>query len=136
MNRFVDRDMALRYHWALGIGHIYAHSKEHDGIRNRNFTLQQGRSQATANPLYMKTHNDMGSTTRTRDHFLHLDNANDDEAAELTLGNCEVIDWDLDGEDDVEANKANGGWDEGEEEHQDDMYEELGSEPEWTQDVE
>lgn len=23
--RFVDRDMVMRYHWGLGIGHVYAH---------------------------------------------------------------------------------------------------------------
>ncbi|KAF8834540.1 hypothetical protein BDN67DRAFT_914775 [Paxillus ammoniavirescens] len=26
INRFVDRDMVMRYHWGLGVGHIYAHS--------------------------------------------------------------------------------------------------------------
>jgi hypothetical protein len=121
MNRFVDRDMALRYHWGLGIGHIYAHSKEHDGIRDSFRSDQQGRGNA------------MGSTTRTSNRSPCLDNASDDsdEAAELTLGNREALDWDLDGGDDVEANKANVDWDDGEEEHQDDMYEELGSEPEW-----
>ena len=25
--RFVDRDMVMRYHWGLGIGHVYAHVK-------------------------------------------------------------------------------------------------------------
>ncbi|KJA12874.1 hypothetical protein HYPSUDRAFT_125060, partial [Hypholoma sublateritium FD-334 SS-4] len=25
VNRFADRDMAVRYHWGLGIGHIYSH---------------------------------------------------------------------------------------------------------------
>ena len=140
--------MALQYHWALGIGHIYVHSKE-DGIRDSTQSDQQGRdggtgsnigplcpgrSQAAVNPLYAKT---QGSSTRTRNCFAHLDNASDDEAAELTLGDCEVLDWDLDREKDgMEANKANGDWDEGEEERQDNVYEELGSEPEWIQDVE
>ncbi|KJA13591.1 hypothetical protein HYPSUDRAFT_151446 [Hypholoma sublateritium FD-334 SS-4] len=26
-NRFADRDMAVRYHWGLGIGHIYSHGR-------------------------------------------------------------------------------------------------------------
>ena len=23
---FVDRDMVMRYHWGLGVGHVYSHS--------------------------------------------------------------------------------------------------------------
>ncbi|KAF8834345.1 hypothetical protein BDN67DRAFT_992684 [Paxillus ammoniavirescens] len=26
INRFVDRDMVMRYHWSLGVGHVYAYS--------------------------------------------------------------------------------------------------------------
>ena len=140
--------MALWYHWALGIGHIHAHSKE-DGIRDSTQSDQQGRgggtgskigplrpgrSQAAINLLYMKT---QGSPTWTRNHFAHLDDASNDEVVELTLGDCEALDWDLDREEDsMEANKANGDWDEGEEEGQDNVHEELGSEHEWIQDVE
>jgi hypothetical protein len=25
---FVDRDMVMRYHWGLAVGHTYAHEKE------------------------------------------------------------------------------------------------------------
>ncbi|KAF7969982.1 hypothetical protein HWV62_25400, partial [Athelia sp. TMB] len=25
LNRFVDRDMLMRFHWGLGVGHVYAH---------------------------------------------------------------------------------------------------------------
>jgi len=25
INRFVDRDMVMRYHWGYGVGHTYAH---------------------------------------------------------------------------------------------------------------
>jgi hypothetical protein len=25
IHRFVDRDMVMRYHWGLGIGHVYSH---------------------------------------------------------------------------------------------------------------
>jgi hypothetical protein len=25
-HRFVDRDMLMRYHWGLGVGHLYAHT--------------------------------------------------------------------------------------------------------------
>lgn len=26
-SRFVDRDMIMRYHWGLGVGHVYAHDQ-------------------------------------------------------------------------------------------------------------
>ncbi|KAG6904490.1 hypothetical protein DXG01_009497 [Tephrocybe rancida] len=26
VNRFVDRDMLMRYHWGLGVGHVYSHN--------------------------------------------------------------------------------------------------------------
>ena len=29
--RFVDRDMLMRYHWGLGVGHIYSHGQRADG---------------------------------------------------------------------------------------------------------
>lgn len=25
--RFVDRDMVMRYHWGLGVGHLYSHQR-------------------------------------------------------------------------------------------------------------
>ncbi|KJA18172.1 hypothetical protein HYPSUDRAFT_205550 [Hypholoma sublateritium FD-334 SS-4] len=33
VNRFADRDMVMRFHWGLGIGHTYSHGKarSHDG---------------------------------------------------------------------------------------------------------
>jgi len=29
--RFVDRDMLMRYHWGLGVGHIYSHVQRANG---------------------------------------------------------------------------------------------------------
>ena len=26
LSSFVDRDMVMRYHWGLGVGHVYSHS--------------------------------------------------------------------------------------------------------------
>ena len=28
--RFVDRDMVVRYHWGIGVGHTYSHQSLHD----------------------------------------------------------------------------------------------------------
>ncbi|KAJ3531757.1 hypothetical protein NMY22_g8020 [Coprinellus aureogranulatus] len=33
VNRFVDRDMLMRYHWGLGIGHLYSHEDAPDAVR-------------------------------------------------------------------------------------------------------
>ncbi|KAJ2911509.1 hypothetical protein MD484_g8905, partial [Candolleomyces efflorescens] len=33
VNRFVDRDMTMRYHWGLGVGHAYSHSDASTGTR-------------------------------------------------------------------------------------------------------
>lgn len=30
MARFADRDMIMRYHWGLAVGHVYAHEKTTD----------------------------------------------------------------------------------------------------------
>jgi hypothetical protein len=27
ITRFLDRDMGMRYHWGLGVGHQYAHTR-------------------------------------------------------------------------------------------------------------
>ena len=29
VQRFVDRDMLLRYYWGLGVGHTYSHARDH-----------------------------------------------------------------------------------------------------------
>ncbi|KIJ59550.1 hypothetical protein HYDPIDRAFT_33080 [Hydnomerulius pinastri MD-312] len=33
-NRFVDRDMLLRYHWGLGISHIYSHVRDNSRVNS------------------------------------------------------------------------------------------------------
>ncbi|KIJ65337.1 hypothetical protein HYDPIDRAFT_28047, partial [Hydnomerulius pinastri MD-312] len=37
-NRFVDRDMLLRYHWGLGIGHIYSHVRDNSRVNSSDDT--------------------------------------------------------------------------------------------------
>ena len=34
--RFADRDMLMRYHWSLGIGHTYSHTEAHT---QKNLTI-------------------------------------------------------------------------------------------------
>ncbi|KJA13341.1 hypothetical protein HYPSUDRAFT_209627 [Hypholoma sublateritium FD-334 SS-4] len=34
VNRFADRDMTMRYHWGMGIGHIYSHGRDINSNQN------------------------------------------------------------------------------------------------------
>ena len=38
--RFVDRDMLLRYHWGLGIGHTYSHDRDRSEHNDESITPQ------------------------------------------------------------------------------------------------
>ena len=37
VSRFADRDMLMRYHWGLGVGHVYAHESTTESVKE---TLQ------------------------------------------------------------------------------------------------
>ena len=34
VSSFVDRDMVMRYHWGLGVGHTYAHEVDNEGTQS------------------------------------------------------------------------------------------------------
>ena len=40
VQRFVDRDMVLRYHWGLGVGHTYSHVRERSEHNDESITPQ------------------------------------------------------------------------------------------------
>ena len=46
--RFVDRDMVVRYHWGLGIGHVYSHGQ---GTANITTTSVQAPDVTTDNSV-------------------------------------------------------------------------------------
>ena len=64
MSSFVDRDMLMRYHWGLGVGHMYAHSTASTGPPSRS-TSQQSQ------PLHSKAHD-------AEDHKCHDDDEVDE----------------------------------------------------------
>lgn len=39
-SRFVDRDMMMRYHWSLGIGHTYSHTNNPDSQSLTNTVME------------------------------------------------------------------------------------------------
>ena len=40
MRRFVDRDMLMRYHWGLGVGHTYSHVRDHSEHTDKSIVPQ------------------------------------------------------------------------------------------------
>jgi hypothetical protein len=42
LDRFVDRDMVMRYHWGLGVGHIYSHGHHDQPIASGNSSKEDG----------------------------------------------------------------------------------------------
>ena len=64
MSSFVNRDMLMRYHWGLGVGHTYAHSTASTGP---SFRLTSQWSQ----PLHSGTHD-------AEDHKCHGDDEIDE----------------------------------------------------------
>ncbi|KIM59250.1 hypothetical protein SCLCIDRAFT_27507 [Scleroderma citrinum Foug A] len=77
VNRFVDRDMVMRYHWGLGVGHAYAHGQ---GIGNE--TVQNQTSERDGHDTVENDRNE-----DVHDSFPDLsDNGEDEEAS----------DWDVD----------------------------------------
>jgi hypothetical protein len=42
IHRFVDRDMVMRYHWGLGVGHVYSHHSGSGSYSNTTTNTEQG----------------------------------------------------------------------------------------------
>ena len=40
IQRFVDRDMLMRYHWGLSVGHTYSHVSDHSEPNDESITPQ------------------------------------------------------------------------------------------------
>ena len=42
IHRFVDRDMVMRYHWGLGVGHVYSHHSGSGSYGSATTNAEQG----------------------------------------------------------------------------------------------
>lgn len=126
--------MALRYHWGLGIGHTYSHHVACDA----SDLVPAVQSDASCQDMYIDTHaNGSGSSTQAEKNSTFMDNVVDDEDAESMLVDREALDWEED-PDNEETKKINGDDYASDSESEDDgnsrvmdMYDELGSDPEW-----
>jgi hypothetical protein len=73
---FVDRDMVMRYHWGLAVGHTYAHEKENTESMEINPEDRYDMEEAAINSKVEE--HDSPDNTDVRD-----------DPAEYTLGNLD-----------------------------------------------
>ncbi|RDB25047.1 hypothetical protein Hypma_007810 [Hypsizygus marmoreus] len=66
VNRFVDRDMVMRYYWGLGVGHVYSHGSQ-------------------THPIMGDTTNDITMTGVPNDGTLEVDNNDINMGEEINL---------------------------------------------------
>ena len=113
--------MALRYHWGLGIGHTYSHH-----VACGNVSFEPAVQSCECANVYSKSNsNRLSSIMEAEGSSTCMDNVVDDEAAKLVLVDREALDWEEDS-DSEETEKVS-------EDERDsmDVYNELGSDPEW-----
>ena len=122
--------MALRYHWGLRIGHTYSCHIVCSDIGGLGPVVQSVESHEDVD-MHLKSYsNRSGSTTWAENNSIGMDIVVDGEAAKLTLAECEELDWEEDS-DSEESEKINRDCASGDERDDMDMYDELGSDPEW-----
>jgi hypothetical protein len=86
--RFVDRDMVMRYHWGLGIGHFYSYGHQPgSGVHTTKLVLNTVTGNLDEDALGMEEHTDGQDTTVSGTlggaHLLHLDHDKDSENLNL-----------------------------------------------------
>jgi hypothetical protein len=91
-NRFVDRDMLMRYHWGLGVGHVYSHGQRAFATSTTTSTEDVNRDSATE----MHSTDEAIPEVHEEDH----DGSSDAENPELGFDDLEDdwIDEDSEGE--------------------------------------
>jgi hypothetical protein len=87
--RFVDRDMVMRYHWGMGVGHVYSHGQA--VVPNTSATTQIPNITTDANSV---------NEAALEPQIPNQDCESDGEDPELGFNNCED-DW-TDSEEDLE----------------------------------
>lgn len=98
-SRFVDRDMIMRYHWGLGVGHLYAHRDGHDN----GMTVQQsGNGSDSDSDAFSDA--DGGEVALANDSSVHQ-NANVNLNAEMERPTLNDGDDELDDEPEVDWNR-------------------------------
>ncbi|KAF8956820.1 hypothetical protein BDZ97DRAFT_1763402 [Flammula alnicola] len=106
VNRFADRDMTMRYHWGLGIGHTYSHGRDNRTQQYLEaFTVQDPEDVEAEDPSNNFTQSGAGVETRRG-------NDENEQVGDRELQDSEPEDQDVDFDDtDSSASSANGDWD-------------------------
>ncbi|RDB21901.1 hypothetical protein Hypma_011139 [Hypsizygus marmoreus] len=107
VNRFVDRDMLMRYHWGMGIGHTYCHlkdaglSQENSGLNSSPQGHEEERTEEEA------VEEATGNVPEGYHSHVHDSDSDSSDGGELGLRDREIEDLGsdsgepLDGEDDL-----------------------------------
>ncbi|KIJ60703.1 hypothetical protein HYDPIDRAFT_98197, partial [Hydnomerulius pinastri MD-312] len=121
VNRFVDRDMLLRYHWGMGIGHAYSHVPD---APDRPGEQQESRVYSDTSPA--------PSDTTPAASPGDGDDGSDHDQAELTLADREMVGWDESESNDGSISDESL-MDSDRELALYEMYDDLGSDAEWLE---
>ena len=115
--------MALRYHWGLGIGHTFSHY-----VACGNVGLEPTVQSCKCVNMHLRSNgNGLSSIMEAESNSTSMDKVVDDEAAELMLVDCKALDQEEDSDSEVsETEKVSE-----DERDSTDVYDELGSDPEW-----
>jgi hypothetical protein len=83
MNRFSDRDLLMRYHWGLGVGHLHAHQHAATSIPGEDSHIRTQSPDCEPDV----DENDVGAQTQDRD------GDNDADDPELSLTERDLEGW-------------------------------------------
>lgn len=113
MYRFVDRDMLLRHHWGLGVGHIYSHvasssDENHTFTETGNRSVAEATSPSSSMPISPKSRsqNNVGGSTAT----IPVDDHDPDEEFVLPHWGGSELEWEVarDSESDSSSSESEG----------------------------
>ncbi|KAF9237475.1 hypothetical protein BU15DRAFT_76019 [Melanogaster broomeanus] len=117
---FVDRDMLLRFHWGIGVGHTYSHVPDNP-IDPRE--LQESQSRPYLNISPDLTLNTVATSS--------ADDGDGISKLALTDHELEVAGWDENESDQIEGSASDESMDSDHEAALYEMYHDLGSDAEW-----
>ncbi|KAG6904449.1 hypothetical protein DXG01_009865 [Tephrocybe rancida] len=64
VNRFVDRDMLMRYHWGMGVGHLYSHTHNEDDVVEEgtvSLQIEGGFAQGNGSLRILRSHRQLAA---------------------------------------------------------------------------
>ena len=102
VQRFVDRDMLMRYHWGLGVGHTYSHVRDRSELNGESITPQDDASDHMPSNVHAGTepgnpHDEFSLVDRDRlgweSEDMSGDGSDDESEADSTMYDMYGSDW-------------------------------------------